>query len=1268
MTNTGCTYKLFKSALLLAALLVPAPQSALVAQTIDLSAPPPGTIVLEAEAAVSTNFAVEPVLLFGAGENRTLQLSATSLIGDSPFYADYALFADDAGEFELWYGGSLPGSADTLLPSYGSPFRLVLNDDEGRTIHWEDVATGGVYSAPYRWVRIGPVTLQAGLNRLRIEVTERRRYDATYFLYLDRLVLLPAGATPTADGATQADATPAASAAQTAPAAPSVDRLPAPEELVRAPEAIEDLLIALRDDPGDIVAYRHLAQLYTLVGDHINALRYLDRATVIAPADPVILQLIARNTIWRGDINGGLAAYWQLLGANPTDPVGFLEAGKIAAWSGFFGASEQFYLAGFNYFPDDLRLRINLGFTYLWSNRENAANEAFQEAESQAQTIADRLLVVEEYLLNEEPDRAERFLREAITAYPQEIRLRAALYDALLATQQDEAAQTARTAALAAVADDEALTAALDAVLQTYRIRDELIAEYEAAVAAEPRDVARRQSLAQTYFWVGRREEGIREYERLLALQTQEAVRRAWQDQSPLLWRGALAALLDGVIRTELAALTELQGTITTEIRALERADDESRAAVAATLAASARRAQAARETIAAITAYHESLDTEAPRTAAETLIAEIDEEMARISESTEWTMDLETVLSELAAGEGVLPGMPMTEHLLRWFILEAPLETNLLAGGGSIEEQGLAIWAWSAATAYGAAGRVIRGLPVDDIDAEAADLLVLAELYPEALLRLIGTGATDDVANDATADVAAAGGGATATPAPAPVEPGTARGLAEAALDNLTPLRQEAALLLRSLAEERSLYRRALAADTRRRIYRGQVETASLRNELGRQYLAADDLVAAITQLEAVGLVDPGNLDSLYTLSGAYQREGRWRQARDAYGDIYRRDPTFRNVAALHNEIARRNADQFTASAETIAEPNRTEFSSAISYLWRINSRSSLRFDLDGTGNRLKVDAGSEIQRLYMQQLRMIVSMPLQFYRGSLTLTPRAGADGTANQLYYASIDGAPINQAADASDYFQNYQFEPLGGLTASWNRDALFLSLSYLYGPYRPALDTPSQTAMVTRPDFRSQAIGFNATVNLQNRPSPIWSRLSTASIASVDLIAEDTSYQGSKYALQQDLNVALLQRANPFSRISLQSLVAWENYSGEDSVWYYQPVNVLQAGGGLRAQTYRPLATDMTWGLSGALYGGWYRTELNDGTDDVPVDGLKLEGTLVGEITRNDVAFQLAGTGSRVFYMGAEVGGATVQDYYNIGVTLSVVVRNPKILAP
>ncbi|MFO8044233.1 MAG: hypothetical protein R6U25_13605, partial [Alkalispirochaeta sp.] len=356
------------------------------------------SITVEAEDAVSTNFAADSVLLFGTGGNRTLQLNERSLLGDTPFYAEYAVYAPQAGTYELWYGGSIPGSQDTLLPSYGSPIVLQVNEEEEQELFWEDVQVGPTYSSPYRWVLPPTVSLQEGLNQVRLEVRERRRFDGRFFLYLDRLVFQPAETATAAD----AEADPEEPDSnepepEEATAGGAADVLPPRDELSDEPEGIEDLLITVRDNPDDIEAWIRLADLYTLVGDHINALRYLNRAAVIEDRNPDIIRRTARNLMWRGDLEGALETYWQLLSADLSQLESFLEAGKIAAWNGFYGASEQYYLAGLENFPENVQIRINLGFTYLWSGQEERARELFQRTEAAADTPQDALHIAREY-------------------------------------------------------------------------------------------------------------------------------------------------------------------------------------------------------------------------------------------------------------------------------------------------------------------------------------------------------------------------------------------------------------------------------------------------------------------------------------------------------------------------------------------------------------------------------------------------------------------------------------------------------------------------------------------------------------------------------------------------------------------------------------------------------------------------------------------------------------------------------------------------------
>ena len=154
----------------------------------------------EGEDAISTNFAAQAILLYGASGNRTLQLNEGSAYGELPYYADYVIAPPEPGRYTIWYGGSIPGARDPLSASYGSPIEITLDGGESRRLYWEDVSVGEVYSPPYSWVRTITVDLDADTYTLRITVPEPRRYDDRYFFYLDQILLLPAGEIPPGSG------------------------------------------------------------------------------------------------------------------------------------------------------------------------------------------------------------------------------------------------------------------------------------------------------------------------------------------------------------------------------------------------------------------------------------------------------------------------------------------------------------------------------------------------------------------------------------------------------------------------------------------------------------------------------------------------------------------------------------------------------------------------------------------------------------------------------------------------------------------------------------------------------------------------------------------------------------------------------------------------------------------------------------------------------------------------------------------------------------
>ena len=83
----------------------------------------PHLVFVDAEDAVATTFDTQPILNYAVSNRRSLQLNRFNPLQDgTPFFADYVFFVDEAGSYELWYGGTPPGPADDLFASYHSPF------------------------------------------------------------------------------------------------------------------------------------------------------------------------------------------------------------------------------------------------------------------------------------------------------------------------------------------------------------------------------------------------------------------------------------------------------------------------------------------------------------------------------------------------------------------------------------------------------------------------------------------------------------------------------------------------------------------------------------------------------------------------------------------------------------------------------------------------------------------------------------------------------------------------------------------------------------------------------------------------------------------------------------------------------------------------------------------------------------------------------------------------------------------------------------------
>lgn len=232
--------------------------------------------------------------------------------------------------------------------------------------------------------------------------------------------------------------------------------------------------------------------------------------------------------------------------------------------------------------------------------------------------------------------------------------------------------------------------------------------------------------------------------------------------------------------------------------------------------------------------------------------------------------------------------------------------------------------------------------------------------------------------------------------------------------------------------------------------------------------------------------------------------------------------------------------------------------------------------------------------------------------------------------------------------------------------YSGDSAFTSLSYRYGPYRPAADLPLETAYVSRPDYVSHSLAGSLSASLAERPSPFWSRLRTETSAAADLISGGSD-TGQRVAAQQNLGFVLYSQSQPYTRLAAGISSGYEDYFGDDSSVdyevFYRPEEVFQLGSYVTGQLYRSGGRETTVGLTGRLYGGLYQTALLDSGrgSTFELNSFRGAADLTAEVTQRAVAFQLGTSLSRVW--DTEID----DDFYSIGVSLNVIVTNPSLLA-
>jgi tetratricopeptide (TPR) repeat protein len=1235
----------------------------------------PNIVFVEGEDAASTNFNSQPTLNYSVSGKRTLQLSSTAdLQGDLGYYADYVFYVPAAGEYEMWYGGTPAGPSDELYPSFFSPFRYRLDGGDPVPVYREDIVVNENYAPSYYWNRMKVLTLEAGVHRLRFEVRERRRYDNHYYFYLDCFFLVRME-----NGAHVAG-----------------EPLPAifPRDLESAAinhpfRSIDDYLVIVgqaTDRAQKIGRQVELATIYSMVGDYVNALRYLSRAAVLDPANPDVLLLQAKNQIWKGDVADGLASYRKLLEVTPERADLWVEAGKVAAWTSRYDESTSFLSKGLERFPGDLDLMVNLGLTYLWESKVSEAERMFQESVAAAGNDLDKLkYLATVYKINGYPERAIALYRAAIGKNPADLESYLLLENAdrSLGKEADAAAVTKQ------IEDTFVTSPELERYLATYRVKqgliDATIQEYQKALATNPDNLELRQVLAQTYYWNGRQREAIDEYLHILMnhafrsfrdLEGTSSELLRLLDTSYLLARFAAGAPdAAKVARAELDAKKKARAAAAADLakaeESLRKATGSSQGASEAQQAEVTKRQDAlaeqerlAGEAVAAAAVVNARLEAAAAAYGAWTA----DLQKATTSETEEqrlfkdeikasrWSWNRQEALAEAAAQAN--SGLAIAQYVVARI---AEVERRFPAADVEYAKLGDAQPEYTYGRGQSAlwAGKLdvpgyvalLRGLPEGAVPymtglADAARQLGLAT--PDA-----GAGDAGVVTGPAGADVAAD---------------------LDAAAKRMDELLKQTDDMKRKLPAAQRAAHRLLSDRMVRAIYKLQYATARLRNELGDFYLNAGDRDRAIQQYRYVLAVDPSNIDAIYRLGTTSALAGDWSGALGYYERVWQTDPLYGNAAALHNRIAEEHADTVRATATYSADPSHVTYTAGATYDLPLASFIGIQaaYDVGSYRSSEQLEnpafgAGTVSHHLSYLAQTVSLTLPLRFYRAGFMLAPRAGAVLVHPSLYFTGDPGTelpgfpsadlfnPASGALGPLQFLSGHTAYPFVGLDYSFERSgAVRIAGSARWGTYAQTLGQPK----TPRPAIEAN-LGISPVLSSLNAPvlRDVYLR-SYGEIALLPTIG--TSLTNAVGLVAQDVVVPFRFSSPVSPSLALEGSFYYADSLATSPVYdYYSPHSAVTAKGGVSGSLSFAFANGSTTSLSARVAGGYTRSyDLSSGTT-IPYALLEANGSIVATRRGATVGVRSA--------LAASLDAATgALGYRTLSVSVDVSARMPRLL--
>lgn len=1153
---------------------------------------PKGLVWVEAEDAVSTNFANSSTLDYGSSAYSIMQLNREGQSSSAPFYAEYTFIVEEAGTWYLWMGGTPPGPRDEETASFVSPASYILDGGVPVLLYREDVAVNEKYSTINYWfVAKNPVELSAGVHTIRFEVSEKRRYDARYYFSLDAFFLVK---NDSAILLGKPDRT-------TLP--PLFPKDLADRRIDQPYLSIPQYEYSIQSSPKDTERYLLLAQVYNLIGDNGAAVKTLARGRVIAGDDPRFILQSAKSRIWSGEIDEGLRLYREYLNSPQAERVVWAEAAKIAAWLMKYQESERLYRDALVRYPDDVNLKVNLALTLLWAGQvrdgERLLTSVWEEARKDPDSIASLGSI---YMVSGYPDKSIATYQNGIELFPDRLELYFSLVQAFEKTNKKTEAKEILARIAASFVESEQLAGRLAAVELQSSLKDTTLDAYRQRLARNPDDISLRQELVRAYYWNGMLAEALDESSNII-------VNRLY----------GILLELDGDLAGSWRFLDFLQGYRRPVARIAPEADAKAislKKAAEALLKAQSRNDQAIKGKD-----VKRKESAAAELTTAQQVLADELAESHRFLDQAAGTLSRVLELTDLGLAESLSAeeDTVMAQKLAPW-------------GWNSADElAGLRLKATTSPLAWHALARISS---IENRKAPAPGTYELTEASKALLaqLSLWDTGASGQIpegvgayyahgselktelAAFAAPDVFEEAGSA------AFFDDGTA-GRAQEALKELAATRalgQERATAIQSSMS--ALYRQARAR-LQIRMYQFDTEAMQDRREQADIYLSLNRPAEASGALARVLLINPSDIASMFTLARALEMSGDWRNAMDKYRAVYELNPRYETAASSYNRQAESHGASLDTRVATSVDTIESAGSTRIEFMAPLSSVAEVQIAYEATQRKLHAPAAGDFPES-MSLHTLELTLPLMVRSLGLTFSGTAG--GTLQNKLQSLLPPVVADfSLAGIADYAV---VAPRLAAQLSWEQGGLFARAGYRF-------DQIEDTLYAGRTVYYEHAGHASAGAYLSSQARMFARTLSGS--ASVDVAGIFSPYlvTATNFVTSagMEAHVGSMLAAAPLVMLDLGGIASWQDSTIPGATDYYAPSAVLSLKGG-PALSVR-LGTETGWNstVSGRIWPGFYSA--------AGAGRLSVDGQLTVDLTKRGLRMFVSADGSWVNATGS-----------------------------